>query len=494
MTRSLLWHGTRFETSLPWQSHKQEHNKDVRVDLPSLHWMLPARPAASLRLWLQSTTIMAVLAGYTILVVLTLSLNRIERLQAHQQLIDRISTALLQRVRTANQFPPVVAEMLMPGLAVKLLPTGSEFEPRLQWQADGVILESASPLMLRDGQLRSLLLRQDVTDSIAQQNLSLQLLAAAAGASAMLTGLLLRPVMTYGLVKPLETLGRQISSYRSPSAPPPPLDVASQPEELQPIAVTFNAMQERLASSWERQRTFVDGVAHELRTPITLISGHAQSLQRQPAAAALGPSLALISAEARRMGAMVSDMLDLARNDAGRLELRRQAIDVEDIVLESFERLSGGADGRLRLQPPQEEGSLPLAAGDPERLAQCLVVLIDNALRYSPSPAPVRLSVEATAVSLVLHVVDRGPGVAPTEREAIFRRFARGQAAVNTRGSGIGLAVVQLLMEAMGGMVLVSDAPGGGADFQLQLPLFEVSEPHLNALRIAENLSVVVLP
>ena len=80
------------------------------------------------------------------------------------------------------------------------------------------------------------------------------------------------------------------------------------------------------------------------------------------------------------------------------------------------------------------------------------------------------------------------------QNAAIFRRFARGQAAVNTRGSGIGLAVVQLLMEAMGGMVLVSDAPGGGADFQLQLPLFEVSEPHLNALRIAENLSVVVLP
>ena len=152
--------------------------------------------------------------------------------------------------------------MLMPGLAVKLLPTGSEFEPRLQWRADGVILESASPLMLRDGQVRSLMLRQDVTDSIAQQNLSLQLLAAAAGASALLTGLLLRPVMTYGLLQPLEALSQQLSSYRSPSAPPPPLDVASQPEELQPIAATFNAMQERLASSWERQRIFVDGVAH----------------------------------------------------------------------------------------------------------------------------------------------------------------------------------------------------------------------------------------
>ncbi|MEI7951509.1 MAG: histidine kinase dimerization/phospho-acceptor domain-containing protein, partial [Synechococcaceae cyanobacterium ELA182] len=269
------------------------------------------------------------LAGYTLLVVLTLSLNRIERRQAHQRLIDRLGIALIRRVRHVEQFSPVVDQMLMPGMAVKLLPQGTDFEPRLQWQDDGVILESASPLMLRDGQQRSLLLRQDVTDSIAQQNLSLQLLAAAAGASAMLTGLLLRPVMTRGLVQPLDALSRQISSYRSPSEPPPPLDVARQPEELQPIAATFNAMQERLASSWERQRTFVDGVAHELRTPITLISGHAQSLQRQPAAAALGPSLALISAEARRMGGLVSDMLDLARKDAGRLELRRQSVDVE---------------------------------------------------------------------------------------------------------------------------------------------------------------------
>ncbi|MFZ0407441.1 MAG: HAMP domain-containing sensor histidine kinase [Cyanobium sp.] len=429
---------------------------------------------------MQSTTILAVLAGYTVLVVLTVSLNRIERRQAHQQLIDRISAALIQRVRRSDQFTPVVRQMLLPDLAVKLLATGSEFEPRLQWHDEGVFMESASPLMLRDGQQRALLLRQDVTDSIAQQNLALQLLAAAAGASAMLTGLLLRPVMTYGLVQPLEALSQQISSYRSPSEPPPPLDVASQPEELQPIAATFNAMQERLASSWERQRTFVDGVAHELRTPITLISGHAQSLLRQPAAAALGPSLALISAEARRMGGMVSDMLDLARKDAGRLELRRQPIDVEDIMLECFERLAAGADGRLRLQPPQDERALPLAAGDPERLAQCLVVLVDNALRYSPCPSPVRLAVQAKRASLVLHVLDCGPGVAPAEREAIFGRFVRGQAAVNTRGSGIGLAVVQLLMEAMGGIVMVSDAPGGGADFQLHLPLLddvEGSEP-----------------
>jgi signal transduction histidine kinase len=78
---------------------------------------------------------------------------------------------------------------------------------------------------------------------------------------------------------------------------------------------------------------------------------------------------------------------------------------------------------------------------------------------------------------LVLHVRDRGPGVADAEKQQIFQRFMRGTAAVNIRGSGIGLSVVQLLMEAMGGTVHVADAPGGGADFQLRLPMAEAPTP-----------------
>ena len=158
-------------------------------------------------------------------------------------------------------------------------------------------------------------------------------------------------------------------------------------------------MQQRLASSWEQQRAFVDGVAHELRTPITLISGHAQSLRRQ---AGLGTtpdalaSLQLITAEAHRMGLLVSDLLDLARRDAGRLTLNLQPLDLEDALLESFERLDARSHGRLQ---------------------RCLAALIDNALRYSPPPLPVQLSAAAEPKTLVLHVRDHGPGVAPHEVE-----------------------------------------------------------------------------
>ena len=119
-----------------------------------------------------------------------------------------------------------------------------------------------------------------------------------------------------------------------------------------------------------------------------------------------------------------------------------------------------------------------MAIGDPERLQQCLAALIENALHYSPTPLPVSLAADQQGDSLVLHVRDQGPGVEPSERDAIFGRFARGSAAINanSRGSGIGLAVVRLLMEAMGGSVQVAEAPGVGAYFQLHLPMIRPLE------------------
>lgn len=426
------------------------------------------RPPVALRDLLQGGTVLAVLAGYVLLVAANLSLAQLERRQAHRQLMRELSIELVLRARSAAQFPAVAKGLLMPGLQVELRPAGPLRPPRLLRQGDRLVLESAAPLTFSDGARRSLLLNQDVTAAIRQQEITLQLLAAAAALAALVTALLLRPVTQRGLVRPLAALSRELSSYPLPPAQPVPLNVAAQPQELQPIAAAFNAMLDRLSASWERQRSFVDGVAHELRTPITLISGHAQSLQRSPAAAALGPSLVLISAEARRMGALVSDLLDLARQDAGRLELHRQPIDLEDLLLESFERLAPGARGRLRLEPPAHDGPILRAAGDPGRLEQCLAALVDNALRYAPE-GPITLAAEAVEGELRLHVRDCGPGVAVEERETIFQRFVRGQAAVDTRGSGIGLAVAHLLMQAMGGRLTVVDAPGGGADFRMHL-------------------------
>jgi signal transduction histidine kinase len=280
-------------------------------------------------------------------------------------------------------------------------------------------------------------------------------------------------VLRRGLVAPIEALCQRLQAITAPPRGDVPLlPVAEQPSELQPIASAFGALQQRLAMAWERERSFSDGAAHELRTPITLISGQAQSLLRAPLPQAQRQAVQAIAREAEHMGWLVGALLDLSRQDGGRLQLLCQPLDPEALVLEAFDRLRPLAPTRLLMAPAG--GALPPApvAADRERLLQCLSALVDNALAYSSGPVELAVSQADTAV--VWHVRDRGPGVPHDERSLIFRRFVRGTAAAlapEHRGSGLGLALVRLLMQGMGGDVAVADREGGGADFQLRLPV-----------------------
>jgi signal transduction histidine kinase len=96
---------------------------------------------------------------------------------------------------------------------------------------------------------------------------------------------------------------------------------------------------------------------------------------------------------------------------------------------------------------------------------------VDNAMRYTPSSSEVKLGITAENGDILLHVLDKGPGIPDSEKLSIFGRLVRGSSSKGVRGSGIGLALVSLLMKAMGGTVDVVDVPGGGADFRLHLPI-----------------------
>ena len=429
-----------------------------------------------LRIWLQSSSLLAVLAGYSLLLLFNQQIAGLQRNSAHLQLVDQLAAEIALKAQVRSQLQSLLDAALLPGLRLQLRPVrqaalGRASPPALVRNGSQEWLVSSVSLALADGSRAQLLVEQDVTASVQQERLAFWLLVVAAGVSSLFTSGLLRLVLRRGLVQPLQEFTNQLSATQAPPLASDQIPVAKQPEELQPIALAFNDLQQRLTVSWERQRSFVDGVAHELRTPITLISGHAQRLLRQPGLEASAPSLRLIEQEAQRMGSLVSDLLDLARQDSGRLQLRRRPILADEALVQAYERLAFSSGWRLHLDTPAAE--LPVAMGDPERLQQCLAALIENALYYSPTPLPVTLAADQQGDSLVLHVRDQGPGVDPSERDAIFGRFARGSAAINanSRGSGIGLAVVRLLMEAMGGSVQVADAPGGGADFQLHLPL-----------------------
>ena len=173
------------------------------------------------------------------------------------------------------------------------------------------------------------------------------------------------------------------------------------------------------------------------------------------------------------MGELVRVLLDFARSDSGRLQLEMQWIDPEQVLVEAFERLQALAPERLQLAAASAE-AMPLIYADAARLHQSLAVLIDNALKYSSAAVLLAADLDAANGDVVMHVLDHGPGIPAAERSVVVQRFQRGRSAIGTRGSGIGLATVTLLMEAMTAELRIADRPGGGADLQLR---FKASAP-----------------
>ncbi len=415
------------------------------------------RSLPSLRVWLQSTSLLAVVAGYTALFSFGSFLADAERSERHQRLVNQIRNGL----STGELSLPLPQGF---GVQVALVPADSRDESPTLRLVDGsywLTSRSALPSLAASNALMEV--RQNITASIQSQRRDQLLLIAAAGMSLLLVSLLFRLVLWRGLIKPLHSLADELSSLGADSLGQRSLDPDGQSQELQPIVESFNQLQSRLAEAWQRERRFLDGVAHELRTPITVISGHAQSLKAEVPAERKA-KVALIAAEAERLGELVTVMLDLARCDAGRLSLALEFLDPELLLVNVFERLQTLAPDRLRLAPPAQV-ELPRITVDPERVQQCLAALVENALKFSEGP--VQLAVSASSDVVMLHVNDQGPGIPEAERNQVLERFVRGSTAIGTRGSGIGLATVNLLMQAMQGELLIGDAPEGGADLQL---------------------------
>ena len=413
-------------------------------------------------MWLQSTALLTVVAGYTLLLVLSSAFADLQRRERHQRLVQ----ALAQQVQ-AGRLDSVPLRSF--GLEVTLLPFGPVVPPLLKTDASGEQwLVSKSRLSTANGEWRWLELRQNVTQSLEQQRITGLWLIAAAGVSILFTSLLLRPVLRRGLVLPLDDFDQQLQRLDADNLGENLLDPATQPQELRAIALAFNNLQQRLAAAWMRERAFVDGVTHELRTPITVISGYSQRLQRQALPASAESSAQMISSEALRMAELLNVMRDLARIDAGSLVVQLESLDPGDQLLNAYESSFTLSQGRVQL-PLLAPEPLPALLADPQRLQQCLHELIRNALLYSLGD--VRLQVELVGDWVVLHVFDEGAGIDEAERPLVLQRFKRGSSSTGTRGTGIGLPLVKELMHVMEGELVIAEASGGGADLQLRFRL-----------------------
>ena len=242
--------------------------------------------------------------------------------------------------------------------------------------------------------------------------------------------------------------------------------------EVADLAASFNAMTSSLEATERRRLQLIGDVAHELRTPLATLDGYLEGLE--DGVVEPGPSTwRLLRNETSRLNRLIADLQDLWRVEARELPLRLAPVDVGVVAQEAVERANPVAAGRMiSIELDADPGSQAVA--DRDRLAQIIDNYLSNALRYSAEGAPVRVTVGRRDSSVVLTVRDHGPGLTPEQCVSVFERFYRVDASRSRAlgGSGIGLAIVRALADAMGGRVWAeSDGPGSGSTFGLAIPM-----------------------
>ena len=241
--------------------------------------------------------------------------------------------------------------------------------------------------------------------------------------------------------------------------------------ELAAVARSVDAMAEDLERAKQAERAFLMSVSHDLRTPLTSIRGYAEALadgaaegeeERRRAAT-------VIAAEAVRLERLVADLLDLARLDAREFTLHRRPADVAATVertVDGFRPAAAEVGVTLACHRPAEPLTLEV---DPERLAQIVANLTENALKYAA--ARIDVTVSGSPAGGVVEVTDDGPGIDPAEGPRLFERLYSSRSTPGRKvGTGLGLAIVRELTVAMGGAVTAERAPGGGTRVRVTLP------------------------
>jgi signal transduction histidine kinase len=218
---------------------------------------------------------------------------------------------------------------------------------------------------------------------------------------------------------------------------------------------------------------FVSLVSHELRSPMAAVIGAARTLQERWRS--LSPDqreafLALIGDETQRLAALIGDVLDTSRIEAGTFTYRFTDIDLSALVVDVVGTVAVGQDEvRVRADVPE---ALPPIRGDAERLRQVLTNLVDNAVKYSPAGGEVAVRARRENGRVLIEVADNGPGIPHDQQRLIFEKFGRADVPGGSKpGTGLGLFIARSIAEAHGGTLDVRSRPNGGTTFTLALPL-----------------------
>jgi two-component system sensor histidine kinase KdpD len=239
---------------------------------------------------------------------------------------------------------------------------------------------------------------------------------------------------------------------------------------------------EAARESEQLRSVLLDSVTHEFRTPLTAIKASVTSLLGSPSHSPEGDSagehspeerqelLTIINEESDRLNRLVGEAAEMAQLDANKVEFRFASAPIGNAVEEALDELK-----QLLVQHPVDvriPSDLPNARMDPAHIKEVLVHLIENAAKYSPGDAPIRITAEAKDQMLTISIADRGPGIDDFEQSLVFEKFYRGRnQRVQVHGTGMGLAICKAIVEAHGGRLGVTSQLGHGSVFYFSLPV-----------------------
>jgi signal transduction histidine kinase len=352
---------------------------------------------------------------------------------------------------------------LSPGdLDTKALLAGDEQSGR-----EGRTAFVAAPLAVVNGNTPVVILTQQVeTEPLGRAGPFFLL----AGALALAVAGIVAFFLARRLTRPLTAMGQTADRIAAGDLSAR-VDLGRHPDdELAGLARALDGMAAQLEAARGLERGFLLSVSHDLRTPLTSIRGYAEAIADGAVAGSDAQKRAagVIAAEARRLGRLVADLLDLARLDAHEFALTPRPVDAAEVVgdaVDAFDPSARDLGVTLTVDGP---ATAPVDA-DPERLGQIVANLVENALKYARAQVTVRLSSENG--TLELRVDDDGPGISAGDLPHVFDRLYTSRTAPGRKvGTGLGLAIVHELSAAMGGSADVRALDGQGTRFVVRIP------------------------
>lgn len=242
-------------------------------------------------------------------------------------------------------------------------------------------------------------------------------------------------------------------------------------DEFGQLGSSFNRMIDNLRRSETIRQTMTADIAHELRTPVTIIQGNLEAILDgvyQPTPETIAP----IYEETLHLGRLIDDLRDLALAEAGELRLNKEPTDLVALVNQVTEMVSSSLEWGPKLHVKVDH-SLPKVTLDPKRIRQVMANILSNAVRHTPATGEIWVEISRKGGKLELRVTDSGPGIPPEDLPHLFERFYRGDQARSRSGggSGLGLAIAKQWVEAHGGRIWAENSKQTGARFVVRLPL-----------------------